>query len=572
MSATAASGLPATPAEWLEDALGVLDAQGNLLHATGPLRTWLGLPLPLPPQTPFWDLLEKRCPDWKPTLAALRDAPDPITSARLSLPAGESSAPQWFQLERAQHAECTFVRVQSILPSRSELGEAGWDAHLDHAGARRELYMRLLRAEAQLEKLTDYWPGVIFSQRPDFSFEFVSPKIEALTGVPPAHWQRQPQWFWQVVHEADAAELQQQYQHAARSGRAVTNTFRLRHIQSGRVSYVLEHRQPMVSRGGLLLGYEGVWLDVTRQTIAERRLMSAAWKETLAVLTMGLAHDFGNIMAGIHSLSESFLDQIDGAHPFREGLSLIQRNSMQASQLVHRIINLHLGKTGDRNYHNLNDIIAEIQDLVRKIIARRIQISVHLSSGQLPLYVDAVEFRQTIINLALNAAEAMPEKGALEIHTSLQTEWPAPAHVQGVVPRLPCVRLSIRDNGCGINARHLDSIFDPFFTTKSANKGSGLGLYNARLFVEKHRGAISVESAEGQGTTFHIWLPQADFSEAERQTASQPAVPARRLSLLLLGAPGRRLDDIAELLRMGGYHVTTAQTLDAADAALRSED
>src|SRR6185436_19113572 len=173
--------------------------------------------------------------------------------------------------------------------------------------------------ESQLQAMTECWPGVIFSQRADFSFRFASPKLEALTGVSIIDWQTKPHLFWHVVHEADAEELRHQLRLAKETRQPITLTYRIRNANSGRVAYVMEHRQLSISRGGLLLGYEGVWLDVTRQTIAERRLSSAAWKETLSVLTMGLAHDFGNVMAGIHALSESFLMEAEPAHPFREG-------------------------------------------------------------------------------------------------------------------------------------------------------------------------------------------------------------------------------------------------------------
>jgi len=560
---------------WLESAVAVVGPGGRLIRADASMTAWLcsgGVGVGEEEDVPdFWEALVRRVPDWRSSVERLQGAEEQIS--RLRCPLEESGrSTLWFELECVRLESAWVVRLASCLPPRPELAESAWDAHLDSDGARREMFVRLLRAESRLEQLTEYWPGVIFAQRPDGSFEFVSSKVEALTGVTPPQWQRQSQWFWQVVHEADAKELERQMQEAARSGRAVTSTFRVRHLQSGRISYVLEHRQPMTSPGGLLLGYEGVWLDVTRQTIAERRLSSAAWKETLAVLTMGLAHDFGNVMAGIHSLSESFLDQLEAGHPFREGLDLIKKNSMQASHLVHRIINLHVGRTGDRNYHDLNAVVDELRDLVRKVVPRRIQIQVRVHPEQLPVYVDAVEFRQTIINLTLNAAEAMPEKGQLELATTRHGEWPAPSNMVGVVPRLPCVCLTVSDNGAGIKARYLASIFDPFFTTKSANKGSGLGLYNARLFVEKHRGAISVESVEQQGTTFRIWLPEADFSEGEREASQPCSVAARRPALLLLAGPGQPQAETAELLRTKNYHVLTAGAAEEALALLRGGD
>ena len=290
---------------------------------------------------------------------------------------------------------------------------------------------------------------------------------------------------------------------------------------TGRVAYILEHRQPAISHNGLLLGYEVVWLDVTRQTIAEKRLSTAAWKETLAVLTLGMAHDFTNIIAGIHSLSESFLSALEPAHPFHEGLSLIKKSSLQASQLVQRMISLHLGQTGERNYHNFNNITNDLVELVTKILPRRIQVKTELAAAP---------------------ASRLPGRGGIPPggHQSYVQRGGRhapgrtadPAHIRG----MRCAGVGKHERGRapaalylsdhprhrrGIKQRHLPSIFDPFFTTKS--KGSGLGLYNARIAIEKHQGAISVASTEGAGTSFQIWLPEADFSESRpRPGGSSP--------------------------------------------------
>ena len=557
--------------EWLDGGIAILDKEGLVVSMNDPLARWLGRPPAETAGTLFWKLLEDRCPGWSQAVAELRADPAPFGLLQLSLQTARTVTRQWYSIELARHESGAYIRLNSVLPPSVELAESGWDEHLRTEAARWELYVRLLKAEGQLEKLQQHWPGVIFSQRTDFTFDYVSPQIEALTGISVVEWRSQPQRFWQVVHEIEADQLQQQFKRAVRQGAAVTNTIRLRHAVTGRISYVLEHRKPVIS-GGLLLGYEGVWLDVTRQTIAEKRLSAASWKETLAVLTMGLAHDFGNIMAGIHSLSESFLDQVEAQHPFAEGLGLIKRNSMQASQLVHRIINLHLGKTGDCNYHNLNDIVADVLDLIRKIIPRRIEIVAELSPESLPVYLDAVEFRQAVINLTLNAADAMPQNGRLVLRTTQHADWPSPPNVHGTVPRRPCIRLTVQDTGCGIQARHLDSIFDPFFTTKSINKGSGLGLYNARLFAERHHGAISVESTEGEGSSFHLWLPQADFTEGERKEKSFDTEAIRRRSLLLVGHPGRMLEETAELLRTHNFYVVISHSIEAADELIRSGD
>ena len=555
---------------WLEGGLAVLDTTGKVVEINESFCQWLERPAAELAGQSLWSLLAGRCPDWQEPLEKLGAEAATFRHLKLRRPVTGFLASQWYALELTRIAAGAVVRLNSILPPLADLEEATWNEYLRGESAQREMFVRLLRAEAQLKSLTQRWPGVIFSQRADFTFRFVSPKIVELTGLAPAEWQGKPHLFWQLVHEGDAEELRAQLQHAVKTRQAVTNTYRIRQAQTGRVTYVLEHREPMVSSGGLLLGYEGVWLDVTRQTIAEKRLSTAAWKETLSVLTMGLAHDFGNVMAGIHALSESYLAQIEPRHEFAEGLTLIKTNSMQASQLVHRIINLHQGKTGDSYYHNLNDLAADLADLVRKIIPRRMEFATEFTDTPLALYIDAVEFRQVVINLVLNAIDAMPQTGRLVLRTSYHEQLPPLAHLHGARPRLPCACLSVRDNGTGIHPRHLGSIFDPFFTTKAMNKGSGLGLYNARLFVEKHHGAISVETTEGAGTTFHLWLPQADFTEADAVASSAPA-PERK-SLLLAGPPGDLLEGTAEFLRIHGYHVVTTISPANALETARSAD
>ncbi|MCL5097769.1 MAG: PAS domain-containing protein, partial [Candidatus Omnitrophica bacterium] len=245
-------------------------------------------------------LLRSRIPAWGKDLDEVWT--DSSNLGRRRLKHDCTNGAQWYSLEVARNIAGWFIRLSSALPPHEELAGDAWDQHLGGVAERRQMYVRLLRAEAQLDNLVRRWPGVIFSQRADFSFQFVSPRIEELTGIPVELWRRQPKRFWEVIHEADVEEVKQQCKLAAESAQGVTNAYRIRHVRTGQLSYVLEHRQAVLSRTGLLLAYEGAWLDITRQTIAEKRLCTAAWKETLATLTMGLAHDFGNIISGIFSL------------------------------------------------------------------------------------------------------------------------------------------------------------------------------------------------------------------------------------------------------------------------------
>jgi signal transduction histidine kinase len=464
----------------------------------------------------------------------------------------------WLNLELSRSSNVNVLRLNSALPIGAELSESSWEEHLGSEASHRSMFVRMMKAESRLQNLAERWPGVIFTQRPDFTFEFITPRIEELTGIPLEQWHRQSDCFWSSIHEVDADELTVQLKLISPKRTTIRSSYRVRHVVTGKVSYILEYREAILTENGLLLGFEGVWLDITRQSIAEKRLSAAAWKETLAVLTMGLAHDFSNIVAGILALSESFQAELSRESSFYEGLGLIKSNAKQATQLVQRILNLHQGKTGERSYQDVNELVTDLTDLVGKIVSRRIRVETALMAGSLPVYLDPIEFRQVFINLALNASDAMPNGGTLTFSTRRCHSFENSAgFLIGNVPKWPAVCIEVKDSGSGIPAHLLSSIFDPFFTTKATNKGSGLGLYNARLFIEKHDGALTVNSTEGCGSSFRVWLPQTDFSEAEKQEEVQEA---SRHNLIIVGEPGKIMDSTAEILRQNGFYVVLAAT------------
>jgi PAS domain S-box-containing protein len=540
------------PATWLDGGLTVLNKRGEIVSLNDSLAIWFeATPGELAGQS-FAKLLAQRDATWGPAVTDF--IAQSATFDRLQLPS--QRAAQRLALEICRQGESLFVRVASMVPPARELEELIPESAWSRLAV-NETFQRVLRAEAQLENLNYRWPGIIFSQRPDFTFAFVSPKIEELTGISAQDWRRNSRHFWDVVHESDAEPLMARLRNGLRSPGGMTGMFRVRHIETGRVTYLWEHRQPVSSSNGLLLSYEGIWLDITRQTIAERRMLNMSWKENLGTLTMGLAHDFCNIMTGIISLSETYEASLEENSSLRDGLHLIRNTAMQAGQLSNRLRQLHSGSPGEKNYHDLNEIVSTLADVLQKVLPRRVRVQTELEKRQLPVYADAFELRQVIVNLAMNAVDAMPNGGNLVFRTSFREQAPDAANVQGALPNVPTVCLSVSDTGMGIPRRMLNSIFDPFFTTKPLGKGSGLGLYNTRLFAEKHGAAISVESQERVGTTFHLWFPMANFTEAES------ALPENRLArhtLLVVGPPGDALNQTVVRLRENGFYIAPARS------------
>ena len=419
---------------------------------------------------------------------------------------------------------------------------------------------------AFFQSLLQHWPGAFFRQQPDLSCEFVSAGLAALTGVPLKTWQQESGIFLKIIHEEDVEHVKAHINLCRQLPFGAHCTFRVRHASTGRVRTVSEYRC-RVHDQSQLAGYDCAWLDGGQTAAAEKRFVSASWKETVGLMTMGLAHDYNNVLAGMLSFTELFLAQIDASHPFHEGLTLIRQNAEKGAQIIQRIVQLHTAKFGRPAYHDLNEVLKDTLDLLRKAIPRRIAVSSQTATEALPVFVDPLELRQVISNFAMNAAEAMLEGGKLLFETSLRKDPPNLGCFVGVAPRLPCVCLAVTDTGCGIAPGDLHRLFEPFFTTKFANQGTGLGLHTARMFAEKNRGAISVESIGGSGTTFRLWLPQCDFTEQELAMRLARQRPRR---LLLAGENPTTLKTLASACRESGFDAVAGGT-DAQDILMAGE-
>ncbi|HWQ90145.1 MAG TPA: PAS domain-containing protein [Clostridia bacterium] len=290
------AAVPAFGRSWISDGAARVGSDGQILAVNNALAAWLGTPAAEVNGSYLPCLLGRRHAGWEPELRVFLQGNTTFDS--LDLEGRNGRYVEKLRAEVFRDGATCFVRLKSVAPMMWELEEmfpeSCWARFVGHP-----MGQRLLRAETQVENLMNRWPGIVFSQRPDLSFVFVSPKVEELTGVAPNEWRRQSRYFWEVVHEADMEAVAARIRTESENASGMTSTFRIRHIQTGRVTYLWEHRRALFSGNGLLLGFEGIWLNVTRQTIAERRLLNLSWSENLGTLSMGLAHDFCNMMSGI---------------------------------------------------------------------------------------------------------------------------------------------------------------------------------------------------------------------------------------------------------------------------------
>lgn len=247
-----------------------------------------------------------------------------------------------------------------------------------------QLFLQLQTAESRLNTYMHHFPGIFFSQRPDLSFTFIGRRFEELLDIDAKRLTRSGSQYLKLILEKDREIFLSKIEKHSLSPKTFSLNYRLKHPTENTILYVMDVRTLILSPTGLLLDYEGVWLDITRQSIAENQLTRNAWKENLATITKGLIHDFSNIMAGIHSISELYEDALDKTYPWNEGIGQIKKSSREAQQIVRRIIDLNRDVTGKRGYHNLNTLLKEQTELVELVLPKQIKVFLETQEHEIP--------------------------------------------------------------------------------------------------------------------------------------------------------------------------------------------
>ncbi|MDX2110024.1 MAG: ATP-binding protein [Verrucomicrobiota bacterium] len=256
--------------------------------------------------------------------------------------------------------------------------------------------------------------------------------------------------------------------------------------------------------------FKGFLTNVTDQQALIKRASEQNWKETLHSITGGLLHDFGNTMSGIFSLAEIYHRQLDDSNSMKDGINQVKENAYQAYGIIRRILSLYRDVPGERCSQYLGITLAEQAELLRAILPKNIQIAFDINSCPHPVEIDEVGFRQCIINLVVNARDAITNHGVITV--SMRYPITHEKHTDTTFINPPdwnqdYVELEVHDNGVGISLELQKQIFQPYFSTKAVNMGSGLGLYNIKRFVDEHQGTVGVKSMPGEGSSFYILLP-----------------------------------------------------------------
>jgi PAS domain S-box-containing protein len=320
--------------------------------------------------------------------------------------------------------------------------------------------------------------------------------------------------WMQSIHPDDSSGVLDTYSQSFQERRPFSTEYRLRR-HDGVFRWVLTNGIPRFDRQGAFVGYIGSSIDVDERRQNEEKLRQSAKLESLGVLAGGIAHDFNNILVGILANASLIEDYIPDDPEARDIVSSLTAAGERAARLTHQML-AYSGRGRFVIQHlNLSEQIRQIMGLVHASIPKTVDVQLQLMEPLPPILADASQVQQVIMNLLINAAEAIaPQAGTVRVSTA--EIWLDEAFLKsyGLADNLApgiYVEFRVTDTGIGMDADTQAKMFDPFFSTKFT--GRGLGLAAVQGIVRGHKGAIHVDSVHGQGTTFRVYLPSSKPAE-----------------------------------------------------------
>ena len=385
---------------------------------------------------------------------------------------------------------------------------------------------------------------------------YVSPAYERIWGRSCDDLYRSPANWLDAVYPEDrdrvaAASATQQH------GGDYAETYRIRR-PDGTIRWIHDRAFPVRGPGGEILHMVGMAEDITERRQLEEQFRQAQKMEAIGQLAGGVAHDFNNILAAI-MMQADIAGMVPGLPAEAvEYLDDIRAAAERAANLTRQLLAFSRRQVMQSRSLDLNEVVTSLGKMLERLLGEELRLQISLEPGPLSLHADSGMLDQVLLNLVVNARDAMPDGGRIAIATSRKdVTADEAASIDGAsAGRHICLRVT--DSGTGIAPENLSRIFDPFFTTKETGKGTGLGLATVFGIVRQHGGWLTVDSEPGKGTTFQVMLPAAETASAPRAEAAEAAPRSGTETILLVEDEVSVRVITRALLERQGYQVLEA--------------
>ena len=427
---------------------------------------------------------------------------------------------------------------------------------------------RLDAAEERFRALVLRLPDVVWSCDASGMMTFITPNVVPLFGYPIESILGRPVASrFETVHPDDRDMLATHFEAYLRDARPFDIEYRRRH-GDGHWIWIRNRTTGHFVRDGVRY-MEGLITDITEKKHLELSLRQAQKMEAIGQLTGGIAHDFNNLLASILANSHFLLEDLDEADPRRHDAEQIKVAADRAAALTRQLLAFSRRQVLTLEPVVLDEVMRGLERMLRRLIGEDIRFTVVSSPRLGVVRVDVGQIEQVVMNMVVNARDAMPGGGDLVIET--RNVELVGAQAANVGASGPFVAFSVSDTGTGMDSETRRHIFEPFFTTKEVGKGTGLGLSTCYGIVRQCGGHIAVQSEPGVGTTFTVYLPRVDAPA--RSPAAPKSAPAAggNETILLIEDEDRVREALGRILRPRGYRVLAARGADDALAMVEAE-
>lgn len=448
--------------------------------------------------------------------------------------------------------------VRSTLIPRFGFGDRllSYDGIIEDVTERRRAEEALRRAERSYREMLDNLHLIAVMLDLEGRIAYCNPYFARLAGYPRSEPIIGRNWFDEFVPVQARARVREIFLEAVRTGYLPVRYENEIVGRGGAQRLIVWNNTVLRDADGRVTGSASIGEDVTDHRRLERQFLQAQKMESIGLLAGGVAHDFNNLLTAILGHAELALGNLDPGDPRAGELREVVRAATRGASLTRQLLAFSRRHDGAPRLVDIDELVRDLEPMLRRLLGEDIVLEIRGTTGSGRIHADPAQIEQVLVNLAVNARDAMPGGGELVVELRELDHAGGDAPGAKDLPPGSWLSLSVRDSGAGIGEDVMPHLFEPFFTTKEPGRGTGLGLATCLGIVQRVGGTIGVESRPGQGSSFHVYLPRAQGD-------------LRRVVLVAERDPVVR-EGLAAVLRNEGFVV--AEVADAADARERLAD